>query len=132
MMTLPAIQCNISSIQIGRSPGFLSRGTKRHAKNGSNNGERLSAVDSFLMTSAVSSHKSVELVRIFFLIKIHLHLSACSSHGPAPALVLTAGLFTKSASIVSNFIGCFCSGVSVSKISSSASLPCGCFCCKWF
>ena len=131
-MTLPAIQCNISSIPIGRSPGFLSRGTKRHTKNGSNDGERLSAVDSFLMTSAMASHKSIELVRNCFLIKIHLHLSACSSDGPAPALVLTAGLFTKSASIVSSFIGCSCSGASVSKTSNSASLPCGRFCCKWF
>ena len=120
MMTLPAIRRNISPKPIGLGPGFLSRGIKRHAKNGSNDVERLSAVHSFLMTSAWALRKSVELVPNCFVIKILLHPSA-------PSLVLTAALFTKSALIASNFIECTCSGVSVSKTSNSASLPCGCF-----
>ena len=61
-MTFPAIRRNISPIPIGRRPGFLSKVIKRHAKNGCNDGVRLSAVHSFLMTSAMALHKSVELV----------------------------------------------------------------------
>ena len=72
------------------------------------------------MTSAIAVHKSVELLPNCFVIKIHS--SASSPDGPAPPLVVTVALFTKSASIVSNFIGCTCSGVSVNKISNSASL----------
>ena len=131
-MTLPTIRRNISPIPIGRRPGSLSREIKLHAKNGSNDGERLSVLHSFLMTSAKASYKSVELVPNCFVIKILLYPSASSPDGPAPSLVLTAALFTKSASIASNFIGCTCSCVFVSKTSKSASLPCGCFCFNWF
>ena len=93
-MTLPAIPRNISPIPIGKRPGFLSKGINRHAKNGSNDGERLSAVHSFLMTSAMALHISVELVWNCFVIKTLLHSSASSPDGPAPPLVLTAALFT--------------------------------------
>ena len=41
------IRHNISPIPVGREPRFLSKGINRHAKNASNNGERLSAVHSF-------------------------------------------------------------------------------------
>ena len=67
-MTLPSIRHNISPIPIRRRPGFLSREIKRHAKNGSNDDERLSVVHSFLMTSAMALHKSVELVLNCFVI----------------------------------------------------------------
>ena len=62
------------------------------------------------MSSAMALHKSVELVPNFFVIKILLHPSASSPDGPAPPLVLTVTLFTKSASIASNFIECTRSG----------------------
>ena len=55
------------------------------------------------MTSAMALHKSVELLPNCFVIKFLLHLSA-SSPGSAPPLVLTAALFTKSASIASNLL----------------------------
>ena len=119
-MTLPVIRRNISPIPTGRRLGFLSKGIKRHAKNDSNDGERLSAVHSFLMISGMALPKSVELVPSCFVIRILLHISASSPDGPAPSLVLTAVLFTKSASIASNFIGSTCSGVSVSKTFNSA------------
>ena len=67
-MTLPSIRRNISPIPIRRRPGFLSREIKRHAKNGSNDDERLSVVHSFLMTSAMALHKSVEMVLNCFVI----------------------------------------------------------------
>ena len=54
---------------------------------------------SFLMTSAMVLHKSVELVPNSFVIRILLHQSASSP------LALTAGLFTKSVSIASNYFG---------------------------
>ena len=98
-MTLLPIRRNISSVPIGRRPGFLSKGIKRQVKNSSNDGQRLSAVHSFLITSAMVLHKSVELVPNCFVIKILLHPSASSPGGSAPPLVLTAALFTKSASI---------------------------------
>ena len=80
-------------------------GIKRDAKNGVSNRERLSAYVSFLMTSAMVLHKSVELVPNSFVIRILLHQSASSPDGPAPPLALTAGLFTKSVSIASNYFG---------------------------
>ena len=94
-MTLLAIQCNISPIPIGPRPGLLSKGIKWHTKNSSNDGERLSAVHSFLITSAMAVHESMELLPNCFAIKILLHPSASSPDGPAPALVLPAPLFTK-------------------------------------
>ena len=97
-MTLPPIRRNISPIPIARRPGFLSKGIKRHAKNGSNDGDRLSAEHSFLMASAMALHESVELVKIL------LHPLASSPDSPAPPLVLTAALFIKSASIESNLL----------------------------
>ena len=57
-MTLPVIRRNISPIPTGRRLGFLSKGIKRHAKNDSNDGERLSAVHSFLMISGMALPKS--------------------------------------------------------------------------
>ena len=60
---------------------------------------------SFLMTSAMVLHKSVELVPNSFVIRILLHQSASSPDGPAPPLALTAGLFTKSVSMASNYFG---------------------------
>ena len=41
------IRRNISPIPIGQEPRFLPKGINRHAKNDSNNGERLSAVHTF-------------------------------------------------------------------------------------
>ena len=67
------------------------------------------------MTSAVALHKLVELVPNCFHFKILLHPSSSSPDDPTQPLVLTAALFSKSASIASNFIGCTCSGVSASK-----------------
>ena len=131
-ITLCTIRSNISPIAIGWRPGLLSKAIKRHAKNSSNDGESLSAVYSFLMTSAVALHKLVGLVPNCFHFKILLHPSASSPDDPTQPLVLTAALFSKSASIASNFIGCTCSGVSVSKTSNFASLPCGYFYFNWF
>ena len=71
--------------------------------------------------------KSVKLVPSCFVIKILLHPLASRTDGSAPSLFLTAAFFTKSASIVSNAIGCTCLEVSVSKTPSSAFLPCRCF-----
>ena len=67
-MTLPAIRRNNSPVPIERRPRLLSKRIKRQAKNGSNNGEELFAVHSFLMTSAMVLHKSVELVPNCFVI----------------------------------------------------------------
>lgn len=106
-MTLPAIRHNISPIPVGKRLGFLSKGIKRHVKNGSNDGEKLSTVHRFLITSAMALHESVELVPNFFVIKILLHPSASSPDGSAPLLGLIAALFSKSVSIGSNFIDLF-------------------------
>ena len=131
-MNLPAIRRNISPMPIGRRPGFLFKGITRHAKDGSNDGERLSAVHSFLMTSAMVLHKSVELVPNCFVIKILLHPSAFSPDGPASPLVLTAVFLLSQQSTASNFIEGTCLGSSVSKTCNSASFPCGFFCFNWF
>ena len=80
------------------------------------------------MTSAMALHKLMRLVPNCFVIKIPLHPLASSPDSPSLPLLLTAALFSESASIASNFIECACSDVSVSKSSNSASLPCGCFC----
>lgn len=92
-MTLPAVRRNISPISIGRRPKFLSKGIKKQTKNNSNDGEKLSAVHRFLMTSAMDVYKSMELLPKYFAIKILFHPSAFSPDGPAPPLVLTASLF---------------------------------------
>ena len=52
MMTLSALQRNISPIPIMQRPGFLTKGLKQDTKHVSNDGERLSDEHSFLMTSA--------------------------------------------------------------------------------
>ena len=124
-MNFPAIQRNIFPIPIGRKPRFLSKGIKRIAKNTSNNDERLSAMCRFLMTSPIAVNKwnRCRTVLLSF---------ASDPDDPAATFVLTAALFTKSASIVSNVIGSTCFGVSVSKTSNTAFLPCGCFCFNWF
>ena len=122
-MALHAIQRNISPIPIRQRPEFLSKGIKRHAKNSSNDGKRLSVAHNFLMTLAMDLHKSVELVPNCSVIKIFHHPSASSTDGPAPPLVLTAALLTKSASTASNFIECTYSGVSVRKTSSLLLYP---------
>lgn len=74
-------------------------------------------------------HKSVELFPKFFVIKILLHSSASSPDGADLHLVLTAAIFTKSASIY--WIDCSVV-VSVSKTSNSAAFHCGYFCFNWF
>ena len=51
------------------------------------------------MTLAMDLLKSMELVPNCFVIKIILHPPACSPDGHASPLVLTAALFTMSASI---------------------------------
>ena len=127
-MTLLDIRHNISPIPYGWRLAFLSRGIKQHAKNGSNDGERLSVLHSFLMTSAMALNKLMRLVPNCFVIKIPLRPLASSPDSPALLFLLTAALFSESALIASSFIECACSDVSVSKTSNSASLPCGCFC----
>ena len=107
-MTLPAIWCNISSIPIGWRPWFLSKGTKCHAKDASIDVKRLYAAHSFLITLAMAVHKLVEQLphcvahqRPVLMVLLHL------------LLYLATALFTKLASIASNFIGGNCSGIFV-------------------
>ena len=126
-MGLGATQRNISAVAIGQRPGFLSKGIKQRAINASNDGVRVSAVHSFLMTSAISVHKSVGLLPNCYH-QDSFPPSASSPDGPAPTLVLSTAPFTKSASIMSNFVRCTCSSISVSKTCSSASVPHECFC----
>lgn len=60
--TLPAIWVNTLPIPIGLSPGYLSIGTNRQAKNLSMDNDRFSSLKIFLMISANVSYRSAELL----------------------------------------------------------------------
>ena len=132
-MPLPAIRRNISLTPIGQRPGLLSKGIKRHPKNVYNIGEWLSAVHSFLITSAVAEDFSGAVVELSCYqnspppISLQSWWSSSTScfncclflvsqHRLRPALLDVLVLMYLSKKFPSN----------------SASLPCGYFYFNWF
>ena len=91
--TLLAIRSKTSAIPIGRSPEFLSNGINLHASNASNDGDRSSVVQSFLMAWANVLHKSFELLPNWFDVKIHFQPSASRPECPAAPLVLNIAFY---------------------------------------
>ena len=110
--SFPAIHRKTSPTPTGRSPGYLLSGIKRLESNASRESDWFCIVHSFLMTSAMSLHKSFELDPKFFDRIILLQPSASISDGPAPPLVFVAAFRTVSTFTFSYRISWSCSGAS--------------------
>ena len=98
----------VSPIPIGRTPGFLSRAIRRHAKKEAMTEGSTRLVQRRLATEASALHKSREAD----LKEVHnlLQLSASSPDGPAAPVVFKAADLIMEASIDSNNTGCTSGG----------------------
>ena len=115
--TFPVIGPRTSTISIGRRRGFLSSGINRRGRNASKDADWFSMLNIFLITSTNGFHRSRDLFRNFFDVKIHFQPYASMPDGIELPWVLTAAFYTFSTSILSNLIGWIVCGVSISNIS---------------
>ena len=88
-----------SPIPIGRSPGFFSSGNSQKARKASRDVDWFSTLQIFLMTSASALHRSIELLPIFFHIKIRFQPSVSMPLSPEPPLFSIAAFSVFSTSI---------------------------------
>ena len=125
---LPMTLLRISPTPIGRRPGNLFNGIRRHARRDSRDELRFPMVHSFLATNAIELQRLVEQSLKELPSNILFHPSESIPEGPDPPVVLIIALLILSAVRFSKITGCICFGLSGNNTLSCGRDGFGCFC----
>ena len=127
---LPMILRRVSPILMRRSPGFLSKGIRRLASEGSKVFSSWTFEQRLFVRFAIDEHRSDNSKPKLVEVRILHHQSPSKPDGPAPSLVFKADSRIIFKLMTSKRTSCAFIGVSGKRTLSKTSFPCGCFCSK--